>query len=405
MKKTLTIIAAVLLLTASGCQKDSEPEAEVKHVAEVKQESPAVPTTPTRPSDAELHAYKAYHHARYMVQTAEAAGGTNKLLNTKRLPTEGTDAVVTPALDHLYSKAIIDLTSGPVTVEFPEDIKDRYWSIHITDQEHYTIFDEIRPVGKYTLVRKGKEMKAPEDATVIECSEDYPHLFVRIQVKNDEDLPNTLAVQETLKLTGESKELKVDNYIEFTLATHDVYEQNKGLLETVTDFNEEDYNRVTMYVAERMKTIPNNMGGFGPIDSKEPNSNDPEYRASAIIGHLGLPAEHALYTANFINCDGEMLNGDKTEVYTFPYSPDGVKEFWSITRYSLLTRNTLPGKNDIFNAFNTKPDADGNITITFSVEDPKDGTYWMPVNAGEPYYFVGRYYKPDLNNIPTSPCK
>ena len=358
-----------------------------------------------RPSDAELHAYKAYHHARYMVQTAEAAGGTNKLLHTKKLPTEGTDAVVTPALDHLYSKAVIDLTSGPVTVEFPEGIKDRYWSIHVTDQEHYTIFDEIRPVGKYTFVRKGKKMKAPEGATIIECPEDYPHLFVRIQVRNDEDLPDTLAIQEKLKLTGDSKELKVDNYIEFTLATHDVYEQNNGLLETVTDFDEEDYKRVTQFVAERMKTIPNNMGGFGPIDSKEPNSNDPEYRASAIIGHLGLPAEHALYTANFINCDGKMLNGDKTEVYTFPYNPDGVKEFWSITRYSLLTRNTLPGKNDIFNAYNTKPDTDGNITITFSVENPKDGSYWMPVNAGEPYYFVGRYYKPDLNNIPTSPCK
>jgi hypothetical protein len=405
MKKSLTIIAAALMLTAVGCQENTEPEAEVKPAAEVKQEAPAVPATPTRPSDAELHAYKAYHHARYLVQTAEEAGGTNKLLHTKKLPTEGTDAVVTPALDHLYSKAVIDLTSGPVTVEFPEGIKDRYWSIHITDQEHYTIFDEIRPVGKYTFVRKGKEMKAPEGATIIECPEDYPHLFVRIQVKNDEDLPNALAIQEKLKFAGESKELKVDNYIEFTLATHDVYEQNKGLLETVTDFSEDDYNRVTKYVAERMKTIPNNMGGFGPIDSKEPKSNDPEYRASAIIGHLGLPAEHALYTANFVNCDGVMLNGNKTEVYTFPYNPDGVKEFWSITRYSLLTRNTIPGKNDIFNAYNTKPDANGNITVTFSVEDPKDGTYWMPVNAGEPYYFVGRYYKPDLNNIPTGPCK
>jgi hypothetical protein len=405
MKRVLTIIAVVLMFIVGGCQKDPEQKAEIKPDAAVKQEAPAAPATPARPSDAELHAYKAYHHARYMVQTAEEAGGTNKLLHTKRLPTEGTDAVVTPALDHLYSKAVIDLTSGPVTVEFPEGIKDRYWSIHTTDQEHYTTFDEIRPVGKYTFVRKGKEMKAPEGATIIECAEDYPHLFVRIQVKNDEDLPNTLAIQEALKLTGESKELKIDNYIEFTLATHDVYEQNKGLLETVIDFNEDDYNRVTKYVAERVQTIPNNMGAFGPIDSEEPHSNDPEVRAAAIIGHLGLPAEHALYTANFINCDGEMLNGNKTEVYTFPYSPDGVKEFWSITRYSLLTRNTLPNKNDIFNAFNTKPDADGNITITFSVEDPKDGTYWMPVNAGEPYYFVGRYYTPDLNNIPAGPCK
>jgi len=357
-----------------------------------------------RPTDAELHAYKVYHHARYMVQTAKDAGGTNKLFHTKKLPTEGTDPVVTPALDHIYSKAVIDLTSGPVSVEFPEGIKDRYWSIHITDQEHYTIFDEIRPVGKYTFVRIGKDMEVPEGATIIECPEDYPHLFIRIQVKNEEDFKNVFPIQEQIKLTGESKQLNIDNYIEFTLATHDVYKENQGILETVTDFNDEDYNRVTQYLFIVAPTFPTNLGMFGPIDSKEPHSNDPVYRAAAIFGHLGLPAGHAIYFPNFANCDGEVLMGDKTEVYTFPYKPKGVEEFWSITRYSALTRNTIPGKNDLCNVYNTEPDAEGNITITFSVEDPNDRTYWMPVNAGEPYYFVVRYYKADLNNLPPGPC-
>jgi hypothetical protein len=357
-----------------------------------------------KPTVAELHAYKAYHHARYMETTAAQAGGTNKLLHTKKLPTEGTDPVVTPALDHLYSKAVIDLTSGPVYVEFPEGVKDRYWSIHITDQEHYTIFDEIRPVGTYVFVRKGKDMEVEEGATIIECPEDYPHLFIRVQVKNAEDMVNTLAIQETFKLTGKSKPLKIENYIEFTLATHDVYKENEGLLESVTDFDEDDYNRVTKYLFMIAPTFPSNLGMFGPIDSKEPNSNSPEHRAAAIFGHLGLPAGHAIYFPNFVNCEGEVLNGDKTEVFTFSYTPVGVKEFWSITRYSALTRNTIAGKNDVFNAYNTQPDADGNITITFSVEDSKDDTYWMPVNAGEPYYFVVRYYKADLNNLPPSHC-
>jgi hypothetical protein len=370
-----------------------------------KVETQKVVDQPEKPSVAELHAYKAYHHTRYMVQTAEAAGGTNKLLHTKKLPTEGSDPVVTPALDHLYSKAVIDLTSGPVTVEFPEGIKDRYWSIHITDQEHYTIFDEIRPVGKYVFVRKGKDMKVPAGAKAIECPEDYPHLFIRIQLKNEEDKPNVFPIQEKIKLTGISKPLEIDNYIEFTLATHDIYPENKGVLETVKDFNDEDYNRVTRYLFTVAPTFPSNMGMFGPIDSKEAHSNDPVYRAAAIFGHLGLPAEHAIYFPNFVNCDGEVLNGDKTEVFTFSYTPVGVKEFWSITRYSAITRNTIAGKNDVFNAYNTKPDANGNITITFSVEDPKDGTYWMPVNSGEPYYFVVRYYKADLNNLPPTHCE
>ncbi len=361
-------------------------------------------TQPEKPTVAELHAYKAYHHAIYMKTTAAQVGGTNKLLHTKKLPTEGTDPVVTPALDHLYTKAVIDLTSGPVVVEFPEVTDGRYYSIHITDQEHYTIYDEIRPAGSYVFVRKGKEMEVPEGAKVIESPGDYPHLFIRIQVKTAEDMPNTLAIQEQIILTGESKTLEFDNPIEFTLASHDVYPQNEGLLASVTDFSQEDYVMVAKYVGKRITTIPNNLGGFGPIDSKEPHSDDPEYRAVAIIGHLGLPAEHALYAAGFVNCEGEYFNGDKTEVFTLPYKPQGVEEFWSITRYSFLTRNTLPGKNDIFNAYNTKPDDNGNVTITFSVEDPKNGTYWMPVNAGEGYYFVIRYYKPDLNNMPPGYC-
>jgi hypothetical protein len=178
-------VAALTIIGMAGCSTQ-QPEEEVAG-SEV-------------PTEAELHAYKAYHHARYMVTTAAQAGGTNRLLHTKELPTEGTDPVVSPALDHLYSKAVIDLTSGPVYVDIPGGYGDRYWSIHITDQEHYTIFDEIRPAGRYAFVRKGVDMDVDEGATVIECPEDYPHLFIRIQVKNSEDMPNTLAAQETITL-------------------------------------------------------------------------------------------------------------------------------------------------------------------------------------------------------------
>ena len=134
MKTLIRLTIAVVItfgLVACNSQDKKEP-------ADAKS-TEAVIAVPERPSDADLHAVKAYHHAVYMVSTAKEAGGTNKLLHTTRMPTEGTDAVVTPALDHIYSKAVIDLTSGPVVVEFPEVEKDRYYSIHITDQEHYTI--------------------------------------------------------------------------------------------------------------------------------------------------------------------------------------------------------------------------------------------------------------------------
>jgi len=403
MKKLIRFtIAIVMTLGFTACSTQADK------VASDAQATKEVVAAPERPSDADLMAFKVYHHAVYMVTTAKQAGGTNKLLHTTELPTEGTDPVVTPALDHLYTKAIIDLTSGPVVVELPEVEKDRYFSIQIMDQEHYTIYDEIHPVGKYAFVRKGKNMEVPEGAKVIECPGDYPHLFVRVQIKNDADKPNIPPIQQKIKLTAvSSKMLTIENPINFTLETHDAYPQNKKIMASAVDFSEEDYKRVSNYIGVIAPKFAEtgNTGMFGPIDSQEPHSNDPEYRAAAMVGHLGFPIHHAYYAPYFTNCNDEILNGDKSEVFVFPYKPKGVELFWSVTRYSALTRNTIPGKNDIFNAYNTKPDANGNITVTFSVEDPKDGTYWMPVNAGEPYYFVVRYYKPDVDKLPPKPCK
>jgi hypothetical protein len=402
MTKNVLTIAMLLALFMTSCKDTPKQE---------KQEAKEVTKTETsaleRPTDAEFRAFIVYHHMEYMKTTAAQAGGTNKLLHTKEMPTEGLDPVVTPALDHIYSKAVIDLTSGPVTVEFPKVEKGRYFSIMITDEEHYVIYDEMFPVGTYVFVRKGKDMKVPANAKVIECIGDYPHLFVRVQVYNKADLPNAYAIQDKIKMNGVSKTLEFDNPIQFVLDNSDVYPQNKAMLESEVNFSKEDYLRVSNYVGTVLapKLAPNgNMGMFGPIDSDESGSNDLETRAFGMIGHLGLPVHHAYYQPNFVNCNDEVLNGDKPEVFTFSYNPEGVQQFWSITRYSAITRNTLAGKNDLFNAYNTKPDKNGNITVTFSVEDPKDGTYWMPVNAGEPYYFVCRYYGPDVTNLPGRPC-
>jgi hypothetical protein len=406
MKPTISILAITFCMTMIGCDKNAEPLTETAD--ETAQAAPATQSGPERPSDSDLNAFKVYHHAVYLETTAAEAVGTNKLLHTTELPTEGTDPVVTPALDHIYTKAVIDLTSGPVIIELPEVAEDRYFSIQVADQEHYTIYDEIKPLGSYAIVREGAEMEVPEGATVIESRGDYPHLFVRAQVKTQEDLPNVYLIQEKIGLTASSSnpDLVIGDPIKFTLDTHDVYPQNIELFAAAEGFSEEDYWRVSEYigiVAPKFSTT-GNTGMFGPIDSDEPFSDDPEYRAAAMVGHLGFPIHHAYYSPYFTNCSDEVLNGDKAEVFRFAYEPEGVELFWSVTRYSALTRNTLPGKNDLFNAYNTEPDADGNITVTFSVEDPEDGTYWMPVNAGEPYYFVTRYYKPDLNNIPEKPC-
>ena len=375
---TAAVAIVVALSLASGCAAGE-----------------TLPTEDFEPSIAQLHAYKAYHHADYLEKTAAQAGGTNRLLHTKRLPTEGNDPVVTPALDHLYSKAVIDLTQGPVVLEMPNVADGRYYSIHVTDQEHYTIYEEIRPVGRYAFVRMDANMTVPAGATPIESRGAYPHLFIRVQVKTPDDLPNTLAVQEQITLTGAVGTLEFDNPIQFTIDTHDVYDENAGLLAGVaSSYDGATHEQMSQWAgAYFTANIIDNTGMFGPIDSDEAGADDPKVRAAAIIGHLGLPVHHAYYTGIFNNNKGEPLNGSVSYTVRLPYE-NNIGEFWSLTRYSALTRNTLPGQPDVYNAFNTEPDADGNVHITFSVDDPQDGTYWMPVIAGEPYYYVERFYGP-----------
>jgi hypothetical protein len=182
-------------------------------------------------------------------------------------------------------------------------------------------------------------MKVPEGSTIIESPGDYPHLFIRVQVKTGDDLKNAWAIQEKIKLTSvSSKELIIENPIKHTLETHDVYPQNKETLASVVDFSKEDYLRVSKYIGTVAPkfSATGNIGMFGPIDSEEPNSNDPEYRAAAIVGHLGFPLHHAYYGPFFTNCNDEVLNGDKPEVFILPYEPEGVELFWSVTRYSAL---------------------------------------------------------------------
>jgi hypothetical protein len=142
------VFAISLCLASCGTQTKKE--------ADNTQNKEEVSAQPEKPSDADLMAFKVYHHMVYMVTTAKQAGGTNKLLHTKELPTEGTDPVVSPALDHIYSKVVVDLTEGPVTVEYPEITDGRYYSINITDQEHYTNYDEIHPKVNYTIFLKVK---------------------------------------------------------------------------------------------------------------------------------------------------------------------------------------------------------------------------------------------------------
>ncbi|MEO0579102.1 MAG: DUF1214 domain-containing protein, partial [Pseudomonadota bacterium] len=154
------------------------------------------------------------------------------------------------------------------------------------------------------------------------------------------------------------------------------------------------------YVFNYLQTgeVTGSTGMFDAVDSPT-GANHLVRAAGTLLGHLGFPTHHAYYQNTPVDRQGRVLDGKNGSfVLTVPYDP-GVDLFWSITRYANSTRLPLNpadigGSNvQAFNAFNTEPDKKGNVTITFSREDPKDGTYWMPVT--DDYYFISRYYGPN----------
>lgn len=370
MKQKLIILALVLgsFITL--------PLIGVAHAGEQEKDTPSIE---------HLHAFKAVFNANYLKVVASDAGGTNKFIHTTVLPTEGNDSMVTPALDHLYSKAVLDLSNGPVYFHAPKLDKSRYYSISLTDQEHYMVYEKIRPTGVYAFVRAGYKGPIADNVTIIESPGDHPHLFVRTQVFDKADLPNVIAMQDQLKIVGEVGKIEFTNPVQFTLDTHTVHAENKGLLANALDYSEQDHAVVGQWLTVKAQSgyTPDNIGLFDSIDK---GSKDPVFRAVGMFGHLGVTGEHALYDVTTTDCDGSPLHGKTTRVFSIPYKNPGVGEFWSITRYSAITKNTYANTNDVFNEYNTEADANGNVTITFSSKDPKDGSYWMPVKADEPYY-------------------
>ncbi|WP_019613396.1 DUF1214 domain-containing protein [Psychromonas ossibalaenae] len=365
----------------------------------------AAKTILTEPTQKEYMGFILTHHANFMKDQAVQSGGTNKFEHTRQLPTEGTDNVVTPALDHIYSKAVIDLTAGPVFYKLPEVAVDRYFSHHITDQEHYTLMAEYHPAGEYAVVRAGTDYQWVIDQlgadSVTVSPSDYPHLFIRTQVYNQADIANVLPIQDATQFTRNpvSNILEFDNAIAWVSTTHDVYPENKTTVASLKGYSQFDYKIDSVKVGAAFMQgkieVLNNIGLYNGIEDA---TTDHGPRAIGVIGHLAFPEWHAYYEPFRADCNDDKFDGSKVYTLTLPYDAK-VEHFWSVTRYDADTRNTYPNTIDLYNAYNTESDADGNITITFSSVDPQDGSYWMPVHHNKGFYYVVRYYGIDDNSL------
>ncbi|MGF1720017.1 DUF1254 domain-containing protein [Vibrio kyushuensis] len=355
---------------------------------------------------------RVYHHAENMIAHIEEFG-----INQWDHPpiSDHTYFVITPALDHLYSKAMVDVSRGPAILTTPIR-DDRYASLQIVDSEHFTVYAETTPRegGQFLITRAGADYDIPdgEFTDIIEVHEDLTFLFVRTQTfeYRDDGYANENRHQLKLDISEKSKEFDLPDrkdtkaVIQLAIDNHDGWAETADELQgAVNNFDYDRYVQTAEYVTEKLLTgvITNNSSGFETPDHPDADHDSINLIRAAVthLGHLGFPAAHAYYENIPVTPQGLPLNGSEAFVFTMPHE-QAVGEFWSITRYKSATRlpldpDTIGGSNrQVFAGGNTTPDADGNVTITFSTDDPKDGTYWMPVVDGEQYYFIVRYYDP-----------
>jgi len=396
MKKLFIPIALIAFFVVS-CNTSTKKEEQGTSPVE-KTESEDLP-------DWQYVGYKIVHHMSVQLKHIDEFG-FNKFQHTAIA--NHTFFVITPALDHFYSKAVADLSNGPVVVNIGAR-DDRYASLEVFDMEHHAIYAEVTgpEAQQYVIAHVDYEGELPEGKAVIRTNAMYPFVFLRTQSfeitgeKKADDIRRMASIEGT---AGEKDVVDLSDtraIIQYVIDNNNPYPQTEALMAKAAksytpEVHKETFENIKAFLAAG--EISGNVGGFEAVD--DPAGGNPKVRAAVcFLGHLGFPVYHAYYQQIPMDREGNKLSGANGPfVVSLPYEP-GVDLFWSVTRYGADTFVPLNpadiGGNNIqaYNAFNTKPDENGNITITFSIEDPKDGTYWMPVTE-EGYYWVARYYGP-----------
>ena len=396
MKKLLIPILLIAFI-ASSCTNTTKKEEQTDSAEEliVSEDLP----------DWQYVGYKIVHHMSLQLKHIEEFG-FNKFDHPPIANYES--FVITPALDHFYSKAVVDLRNGPVVINTPAR-DDRYSSLEVFDMEHHAIYGEVTgpEAQQYVIAHVDYKGELPEGKAVIRTNAMFPFVFLRTQSfeitgeKKADDIRRTASIEGT---AGEKDVVDLTDtraIIQYVIDNNIHYPQTEALMAEAAEKYTPEVHAATF---ENLKAflasggVSGNVGMFEAVD--DPAGGSPIVRgAGTLMGHLGLPVYHAYYQNIPVTAEGVPHAGANGPfVITVPFEP-GVDLFWSLTRYSMTTFLPLNpadiGGNNIqaYNAFNTKPDENGNVTFTFSMEDPEDGTYWMPVTEGT-YYMIFRYYGP-----------
>ncbi len=283
----------------------------------------------------------------YFASIIKDSEGIGKL-NHRREPARiDNQTVIRLNRDTLYSSAIFDLDSGPVTITLP-DAGGRFMSMQVIDEDHYAP-EVVYGAGTYTLDRAkiGTRYVATAFRTLVNPAD-------------SEDVKKVHALQDTIKVEQPGGPGKFE----------------------APEWNQVSQKKVRDALLILGSTIPDFKNAFGTKEEVDPI----RHLIGTAVGWGGNPDKDAFYL------NVTPAKNDGTAVHKLDVKDVPVDGFWSV---SLYNAEGYYQKND-YNAYSlnnitAKKSDDGSVDIQFGGCDGKIANC-LPIMKG--WNYTVRLYRP-----------
>ena len=371
-----------------------------------------------------------------------AAAKANSITHGRALIDYKRRVVTTPNNDTLYSRTILDLSTGPVRIDVP-DTSGRYYSLAFYDifTNNFAMIGRRLTgtrAGTFFVVGPHWAQVLPANARVIRAPTNDVLLLTRVLVDGDDDLPAAHAVQDGIRVasifeapTSRPKGIQpiagdaatFIAVINQALSLNDVPAYELPLLKQFArvgicgaacswdklsqSTRDEWTRRLPMLLASLKKPLA---GDSAPVNGwfyNPPNianfGTDYAYRAVvALNALLAMEPAEAVYPSAETDIDGALLTGAHRYRLHFAAGGVPVDAFWSLSMYEVAADGRLFFLENPINRYAIgdrskalKKNKDGSIDIFLQHAQPNQEqvTNWLPAPGGQ-FKLVLRAYQP-----------
>lgn len=364
----------------------------------------------------------------------------NQFQNIRILADHNYTAHPTINNDTLHIMGWMDLAAEPVIITVPDHDEGRYWLFHTMNMQHFTDSafgspDRGTKGGIFMYAVEGWEGEVPASVDeVIYVEHPLVKMMGRIMDLGGDDSPKAQklmdqwSVRTLSAFLGQKGPKQVErnypdpaktNWVErtnFILSEGTMRKHDAKLLDKFSIVNLGSPVG-TLFTQAQLKVIETaQKQGFEHIknagfdDSRDVLGTREEMTAvpsfqhayGTLMGQWGLPAEHTMYTGDFVDADGEPLDGSKYD-YTVTFSAPGVESFWSYTAYSAETRlmeeNAMNRHSRGDRTLKANPDGTYTITMSSDTKGQENNPNFLPI-PDHGWYAILRMYTPgdDVKN-------